>query len=86
MRQLRRLFIGWKESVLECLLRYHQTILHPISASCNHLLIVGEAPTIRNSSPSKPSAMDGVFFRGFDNPAHAKNRQDLQDFSGGASS
>jgi hypothetical protein len=66
LRQLRGLFIGRKETVFECLLRYHRTILHLIRTSCNHLLIVGEAPTMRNSSPSKLSVMDGVFFRGFD--------------------
>jgi hypothetical protein len=73
LRQLRGLLRGRKETVLECLLRYHLTILHPISAACNHLLIVGEAPTMRNSSPSKSSAMDGVFFRGFDNHEEMKN-------------
>jgi hypothetical protein len=66
LRQLRRLLVGRKESVHECLKRYHRTILQSLSVSCNQLLIVCEAPTMRNSSPSKPSALDGVFFRGFD--------------------
>jgi hypothetical protein len=40
------------------------------------VLIVGEAPTMRNSSPSKLAkvlTMDGVFFRSLDNRAAAKH-------------
>jgi hypothetical protein len=44
LRQLRRLFIGREESVFECLLRYHRTMLRPISAPCKHYLSKAKRP------------------------------------------
>jgi hypothetical protein len=51
--QLSSLFVIGEESVLESLSDYHGDILHLCQWAVYEILIVGEAPTMPNSSPSK---------------------------------
>jgi hypothetical protein len=62
--QLRCLLIRWEESVFEGLWDYHGDILHEISGLCMRYSSRAKRPRCL-SSPSKPSAMDGVFFGDF---------------------
>ena len=78
--QLLGLFIRGEELVFESLLNYHAYIFYIRCMRFLAMLIAGEAPAMPNSSPSKPAAVDGVFFGSFDKIKQAEADRKMADW------